>query len=87
MAGAEIQTPVKLSMASGTMIQKPTWWWILALVEFCLFQRKPRLTPPAMGHQSQRPVRQETNMKTPTQPTICRPAPGIMIEPCNTCMT
>ena len=44
--GKEIQKPVKLSIASGSRIQKPIWWWRLALVEFCRFQRKPRLTLP-----------------------------------------
>src|SRR5437870_1872929 len=60
--GKEIHRPVKLSMASGTRIQKPTRWWMLALVEFCRFQRKPRRKEPPIGHHSQIPVRQEMNM-------------------------
>ena len=74
--GKEIQAPVKLSIASGSSTQKPARWWMLALVEFCRFQRKPRRTLPVIGHHSQMPVRQEQNMKTPTQPTIVRPQPG-----------
>ena len=45
------------------------------------FQRSPRLRLPPIGHHSQRPVRQETNMKIPTQPTIARPQPGTVRLP------
>ena len=39
-------------------------------------------TLPLIGHHSHSPVRQETDIATPTQPTICRPTPGTVRLPC-----
>ena len=40
------------------------------------FHLRPDGMLPLSGHHSQMPVRQDMNMKAPTQPTIVRPQPG-----------
>jgi hypothetical protein len=83
-AGKEIQAPVKESTASGKAIQKPLWWWRLSLVVERRLHLRPRVKRPLSGHHSQSPVRAESSIATPIQPTTCRPTPGTIREPWRT---
>ncbi len=85
-SGKAIAAPVKDSRARGTQIQNPAMWCRLLQAVGDRRQAKPLRTAP-LGHQMTRPVTQETNMNSPSQPTNLRPGWAMNRLPCSWWMT